>query len=157
MLGKLTDTETEEILKRQVVGRIGCHADGVTYVVPISYAYDGKDVYVHTYEGMKLKMMRENPHVCFETDTMKDMANWQSVVAWGKFEELTESGERNKALQILLDRKLPLLSSITTHLSKDWPFSPDDLSKIEGIVFRIVLKERHGRFERNPASPFFAG
>jgi uncharacterized protein len=157
MLGKLTDTETEEILKRQVIGRLGCHADSVTYVVPISYAYDGKDIYVHTYEGMKLKMMRKNPHVCFETDTMKDMANWQSVVAWGEFEELTEPGERNKALQILLGRKLPLLSSITTHLSKDWPFSPDDLNKIDGIVFRIVLKEKHGRFESGAASPFFAG
>src|SRR5580765_196663 len=121
MLGKLTDVAIEETLKRQVIGRIGCHADGITYVVPVSYAYNGKDVYVHTYEGMKLKMMRKNPRVCFETDTMKDMANWQSVIAWGEFEELTETAERNKALQILLDRKLPLLSSITTHLSNDWP------------------------------------
>jgi nitroimidazol reductase NimA-like FMN-containing flavoprotein (pyridoxamine 5'-phosphate oxidase superfamily) len=157
MLGKLTDGAIEETLKRQVVGRIGCHADGVTYVVPVSYAYDGKDIYVHTYEGMKLKMMRKNPQVCFETDTMKDMANWQSVIAWGEFEELIEPTERNKALQILLDRKLPLLSSITTHLTNDWPFSPDDLSKIEGTLFRIILKEKNGRFESNPASPFFAG
>src|SRR5438876_5549045 len=103
MLGKLNDTEIEEILKHQVVGRIGCHSDGVTYVVPVSYAYDGKDIYMHTYEGMKLKMMRKNPHVCFEADTMKDMANWQSVIAWGEFEEITEPAERNKALQILLN------------------------------------------------------
>jgi uncharacterized protein len=157
MLGKLNDTETEKILKRQVVGRIGCHADGLTYVVPVSYAYDGESIYAHTFEGMKLRMMRKNPHVCFEADAMKDMANWQSVIAWGEFEEITEPAERNKALQILLDRKLPLLSSITTHLSNDWPFSPGDLSKIEGTVFRIVLKEKHGRFENNPASPFFAG
>jgi nitroimidazol reductase NimA-like FMN-containing flavoprotein (pyridoxamine 5'-phosphate oxidase superfamily) len=157
MLGKLNDIEKEEILKRQIVGRIGCHAAGVTYVVPVSYAYDGKDIYVHTYEGMKLEMMRVNPHVCFETDVLKDMANWQSVITWGEFEELTEPTERNKALQILLNRKLPLLSSITTHLSKDWPFSPDDLNKIEGTVFRIALKEKHGRFESSAASPLFAG
>src|ERR1700687_4768012 len=119
MIGKLNDTETEGILKCQVVGRIGCHADGLTYVVPVSYAYDGKDIYVHTFEGMKLKMMRKNPHVCFEADVLKDMANWQSVIAWGEYEELTEPDKRIKALQILLNRKLPLLSSITTHLSKD--------------------------------------
>jgi len=157
MLGKLNDIETEEILRRQVVGRIGCCADGVTYVVPVSYAYDGKNIYAHTFEGMKLSMMRKNPHVCFETDILKNMSNWQSVIAWGEFEELTEPKERNKALHILMGRKLPFLSSITTHLSSDWPFSPDDLSKIEGIVFRIALKEKHGRFERNYASPSLAG
>jgi uncharacterized protein len=157
MLGKLNDTEIEEILNHQVVGRIGCHADGITYIVPVSYAYDGKSVYIHAFEGMKLEMMRKNPHVCFEVDVTKDMSNWRSVIAWGEFKELIEPDERNQGLQILLDRKLPLLSSNTTHLSNDWPFSPRDLNKIKGTVFRIVLREKHGRFEDNQASPAFAG
>lgn len=157
MLSKLSDTEIEQILKQQFVGRIGCYADGISYVVPVSYAYDDQSVYVHAFDGMKMKMMRRNPDVCFEVDVMTDMADWKSVIAWGKFEELTDSAQRKKGLQILLDRKLPLLSSLTTHLSGEWPFSPEDLNKIEGIVFRITLKEKHGRFESGSVSPSFAG
>jgi hypothetical protein len=59
MFGILNPVEIEQLLSKQLVGRIGCHADGVTYVVPISYAYDGEYVYARTFEGMKINMMRK--------------------------------------------------------------------------------------------------
>ena len=68
MLGKLTLLQIEEVIKGQIVGRIGCHANGMTYVVPVSYAYDGDYIYVRTFEGLKLDMMRKNPKVCFEIE-----------------------------------------------------------------------------------------
>jgi uncharacterized protein len=149
MLGSLDSKQIEDVLTRQVVGRIGCSAGGITYVVPISYAYDGEYIYGHTMDGMKIDMMRKNPEVCFEVEDMKDMANWKSVISWGKFEELSDQTDRNKALQILVDRILPLISSQTTHLSPQWPFPADDPESIKGIVFRIRLKEKTGRFETN--------
>ena len=94
-----------------------------------------------------MEIMRKNPNVCFEVDDLKIMGNWKSVIAWGKFEELDKKEERNSALKLLLNRPLPLVSSITTHLGKNWPFSSDDLEAIDGIVFRIVLTERTGKFE----------
>jgi nitroimidazol reductase NimA-like FMN-containing flavoprotein (pyridoxamine 5'-phosphate oxidase superfamily) len=147
MISKLNSGEIEEMLNHQSVGRIGCHADGITYVVPISYAYKDDCIYGRTMEGMKVAMMRKNPQVCFEVDHMKDMANWKSVIAWGKFEELHDKAERDKALQCLVDRMLPLISSSTTHLSPEWPFPLNDISSIEGIVFRITLSDKTGRFE----------
>jgi nitroimidazol reductase NimA-like FMN-containing flavoprotein (pyridoxamine 5'-phosphate oxidase superfamily) len=86
MFGTLENNEIEELLSQQLVGRIGCHAADTTYIVPISYAYDGEYIYGHSFEGMKLNMMRENPKVCFQVDNMHNMANWQSVVAWGEFD-----------------------------------------------------------------------
>ena len=80
--------EIEQLLQQQLVGRIGCHVDGLTYVVPVSYAYEGNYIYCHALEGMKINMMRKNPDVCFEVDNTKNLANWQSVIAWGSFEEL---------------------------------------------------------------------
>jgi nitroimidazol reductase NimA-like FMN-containing flavoprotein (pyridoxamine 5'-phosphate oxidase superfamily) len=158
MFGKLSNTEIEEIIKHQVMGRLGCHAHDITYVVPISYAYDGEYIYGHTMEGMKIFMMRRNPKVCFQTDNinMKDMANWQSVIAWGDFEELKQPEERRMALQKLNARKLPLISSETTHLSPQWPFPPEDADRIKGIVYRIRLKEKTGRFEKSNGSSYFA-
>ena len=153
MFGNLTADQMEELLQKEVVGRIGCYCDNKVYVVPISYAYDGKNIYAHTYEGLKIDMMRKNPHVCFEIDDFNDMGRSQSVIAWGRFEEITDKEERNTALRLLLNRSLPAISSITTHLGNTWPFSEDELDDIDGIIFRISFSERTGRFEITDALP----
>jgi hypothetical protein len=157
MFGKLENRQIEELLNKQVIGRLGCHADGFTYVVPMSYAYDGEYIYGHTLEGMKLNLMRKNPNVCFEVDDMLDMANWKSVVTWGIFEELVEGPDRNKALKNLIDRTLPLISSETTHLSPQWPFPSNDNDQIKGVVFRIRLMEKSGRYEYHTTAALLTG
>lgn len=149
MLGVLDRNEIEEVLTKQLVGRIGCHARDTTYIVPVSYAYDGKYIYGHTGEGMKIEFMRINPAVCFEVEEIKDMANWKSVVSWGQFEELNDHEERKKGLHALANRLLPLISSETTHLTPHWPFQSNDIHTIKGIVFRIELHTKSGRFENN--------
>ena len=156
MIGKLNPDDVETLVKQQLVGRIGCHAKDVTYVVPISFAYDGAYIYGHTFEGMKVDMMRKNPKVCFQVDDTTDLANWQSAVLWGEFEELAEGPERILALHKLTERRLPLISSETMHLTSQWPFRDEDVSKISGIVFRICVTEKTGRFEKSTEKHFFA-
>ena len=58
---ELTPAEIAALLEEQLVGRIGCHVDGLTYVVPVVYAYDSGSVYVLSTEGQKVDMMRANP------------------------------------------------------------------------------------------------
>lgn len=147
MVGKLSDSEIDELLQTQLVGRLGCHDAGRTYVVPVSYAYNGEFLYSLTFEGLKLEMMRKNPRVCFQVDSMNDMANWKSAILWGEFEELKDPAIRRSALAILVNRTLPLISSVTTHLSPTWPFIEKDLNRIMGIVYRIRVSEKSGRFE----------
>lgn len=154
MFGKLKPGEIEEVLAGQLIGRIGCNAYNTTYVVPISYAYDGEYVYCHTYEGLKVVMMRTNPNVCFEVDTMDNMANWKSVIAWGIFEELATGGDQKKAVRILNNRKISGIASETLQLSPQWPFPPDDPAEVNGIIFRIKLYEKTGRFEKTEAHHF---
>lgn len=146
MVGNLTDIQIDELLSRQIVGRIGCMINGKIYVVPISYAYEGNSIYAHTHEGLKIEAMRNNPDVCFEVDDYADMANWQSVIGWGKFEEITDPADRSAALKILVKRNLPMPSSVTTHLGKTWPFYAEN-ELVDGIVFRILLSRRTGKFE----------
>lgn len=150
-MGTLNRKEIDDLLSQQVVGRIACCYNGMIYVVPTSYAYEDGFVYARSFDGMKLDMMRKNPDVCFEVDDIRDMANWSSVIAWGKFEEL-KNAEREDALRILLHRHLPLSSSVTTHLGRAWPFSEYDLEEIAGVVFRIKLTKKTGRFERTSLS-----
>jgi hypothetical protein len=156
MFGTLTSAQIEQVLKNQLVGHLACHAHNRTYIVPISYAYDGQFIYVHTYEGLKIQMMRENPEVCFQVDERADMGNWKSVIAWGHFEELPNGKGRARGIEVLTSRRLPILSSSTTHLGVNWPFSKGEPAEIDGIVFRIALMEKTGRFEQTMHSPYFA-
>ncbi len=147
MFGKLDNSQIEKVLSDNFVGRIGCYAHGKIYVVPISYAYEGGCIYGHTFEGLKVSMMRENPNVCFQVDKMADMADWESVISWGTYEELTNEENRTAGLQILTERILPHISSQTVKLSPEWPFPSYDLKNIKGIVFKICLTEKSGRYE----------
>jgi uncharacterized protein len=157
MFGELSIQEMDLLLKNEIVGRLGCHADGETYILPISYVYDGSDIYCHTSEGKKIYIMRKNPRVCFQVDNMKDMADWKSVIIQGVYEEITSLEEKENAIRKLLGRNLPLVSSYTTHLGDYWPFPSSDLSTLRGITFKISIKEKTGRFETEEESPNLPG
>ena len=145
--------ETDRLLRKEVFGRLACGENDTIYVVPISYVYDGEYIYCHTQEGLKVDIMRKQPKVCFEVDHLKDMANWQSAVVFGTFEELTDPGLRSLGLKKLHERILPMPSSETTHLSSDWPFPPEEFNRITGVTFRIRAEKKTGRFERSERAP----
>lgn len=84
----LAQSEVDAFLRRQLVGRVGCHSDGSTYVVPVIYVWDGDCVYVQSMEGRKIEMMRRNPEVCFEVDEYAPDGSWCSVILRGVYEEL---------------------------------------------------------------------
>jgi len=149
MIGVLNNKQIKDVISNNIVGRLGCCAEGKTYVVPISYAYEGDYIYFRTFEGMKVSMMRANPQVCFQVDKMANMGDWESVIAWGTFEELVDKKKRKKGLEILLSRILPEISSEMVKFTSEWPFPPtNDINKIEGVVFRIHIKEMTGRCEK---------
>jgi nitroimidazol reductase NimA-like FMN-containing flavoprotein (pyridoxamine 5'-phosphate oxidase superfamily) len=102
VIEELDDAEIEAFLREQVVGRIGCHAFGRTYVVPVIYAWDDGCVYVQTIEGRKVEMMRANPEVCFEIDEYH-AGSWRSVIVDGTYEELS-GAEAEHALAVLVER-----------------------------------------------------
>ncbi|HLE99521.1 MAG TPA: pyridoxamine 5'-phosphate oxidase family protein [Gaiellaceae bacterium] len=103
MIAELSRAEVDELLSEQVVGRIGCHAGGLTYVVPVIYAYDGEALYVASIEGQKSRMMRENTSVCFEVDEYDGAGSWRSAIVQGSYEEL-DATDAQAALTLLADR-----------------------------------------------------
>ncbi len=146
MLGELPQDRIEELLWSRILGRIGCHADGMTYVVPVTYVYDGESVYGHTRDGLKVRMMRQNPAVCFQVDKVDSMAAWESVIAQGRFEEL-DGKDADRALSLIVDRLLPLMSSETSmpshglqHIADAPPPTP--------VLYRIRLLQKTGRCEK---------
>jgi nitroimidazol reductase NimA-like FMN-containing flavoprotein (pyridoxamine 5'-phosphate oxidase superfamily) len=149
MLGELSSEEIENILATNAVGRLGCSTQQKMYVVPVMYVYDGEFIIGHTVEGMKVNMLRQNPECCFEVDVMKDMANWQSVIAWGTFEELTGE-DANQAMEKLVNKLSPDMPAESKQPSRMSALSSQRVSTFTNnpIVYRIRLKEKTGRFER---------
>jgi uncharacterized protein len=148
MLGDLNPDQVETLLMNEAIGRIGCSANGVTYVVPITYVYDGGYIYAHSKEGMKIQMMRSNPMVCFEVDTMDKSSNWQSVIAWGRYEEL-KGNDRKLGWQKLISRLPPITSSETSMPSHNFEDAHQNSSgQYKAIIYRIKLLEKTGKFEK---------
>ena len=148
MQGELETNEIDNLLSDNYIGRIGCNANGKTYVVPISYAYQDQTIYAHTYDGMKVQMMRDNPNVCFQIDKMHGVADWESVITWGVYVEIVDKDKRMEALKILSERHLPHNATETVKLSSEWPFAPRNLEDIDGLVFKINISEKTGRYEK---------
>jgi nitroimidazol reductase NimA-like FMN-containing flavoprotein (pyridoxamine 5'-phosphate oxidase superfamily) len=148
MLGQLTIEQINNILSSQVVGRLACTDGKQPYIVPVTFCYDGKYIYGQSNEGTKLKILRKNPNVCFEIDIMTDMRNWQSVIVFGKFEEL-KNKEAEKAREIFFDCVFPLLTSSTVHTHEhEVTTKVDDSSRVKYVMYRIKIKKVTGRFEK---------
>lgn len=130
----LPPSEIEELLRSAIVGRIACcgHGavgDGRPYLVPLAYGYDGDAVYAHSGPGRKLDLMRAEPRVTFEVDDAEAPERWRSVIAEATFEEIEDSGQRDRALAVIYGAAgIPDLGSQT-------------------VVFRLRLTSRSGRYE----------
>lgn len=133
---ELSRVEVDDFLRTQRIARLGCHAGGETYVVPLIYAYDGEAVVAVTTEGRKVAMVRENPHVCVEVDEYDrdGRGSWRSVIAQGTVEEL--SGDRvEDALGLLRER----FARASGREAERRPLGPGV------VVLRIRLDEISGR------------
>ena len=149
MLGKLTDAQVDQVLHAQFVGRIGCRNDERMYVVPVTYVYHDGYIYAHSKEGMKVKLMRGNPDVCFQVDTMENMTNWRSVIIWGRYEELKTEGEQQAGMKIMMDRLAPFNTSETVRPSRGYSHPPEIVEKgFKAVAYRIKVIEKTGRFEK---------
>lgn len=147
MLGELSADEVDDVLRSEVLGRIGCVADGWPYVVPVTYVYDGESVFVHSGEGLKLRAMRESPQVCFEVEQIRSTSDWRTVVAKGRFEQL-QRDTNEYAMTLLSGKFASVRPSASAHLERN-----DEAHRLAGahrpVLYRIRLVERTGRFERS--------
>ena len=149
MLGELNEEQIVHVLTTNVIGRIGCYADEKIYIVPVAYLYEDDCLLGHTIRGMKTRMLEKNPKCCFEVDVMQNMSNWQSVILWGRYEEL-EGDEAKSAMQILISKLMPVMTGQSNKPAQE----VESLHKLEALhlkatVYRIKIEEKTGRFEKH--------
>jgi hypothetical protein len=101
---------------------------------------------------MKIDMMRNNPSVCFEVDEVQNFTNWRSVVLWGVYQELSDERSRSYAMKAFAEKMMHVKNSVTAlspELSKAGMGGEDfQYLAIKPVIYRIVINERSGRFEK---------
>jgi nitroimidazol reductase NimA-like FMN-containing flavoprotein (pyridoxamine 5'-phosphate oxidase superfamily) len=116
----MSQPEMHELLERQSFGHLGCAHDGRPYVVPMNYAFDGKNLYFFTTAGMKTNFIESNPEVCMQVEEVADSSHWRSVMVIGRAEQLTNSEDVQHAMQQILKRNPSLTPAISATSLDAW-------------------------------------
>ena len=109
LIHELTDEECRDVLKRTNLARLACSRNDQPYIVPIHYDFDGGSFYSFSTLGQKIDWMRANPKVCVEVEEIVDKLHWTTVIAVGRYQELTDSSadraQRNRARELFEKRR----------------------------------------------------
>src|SRR6266487_1096651 len=97
----MSPTEMHALLQRESFGHLGCARDNRPYVVPMHYAYDGKELYFVTTQGMKTQYIDANPQVCLQVEEVSSPSHWKSVMVIGRAEHLTKGEEMQQAMKLI--------------------------------------------------------
>ena len=136
---ELTAEESHALLRRQHVGRIAFTLHDRVDIEPISYVADGEWLFGRTSVGTKLATLLHHPWCAFETDEVRDMFDWESVVVKGTFYILDPeegSPDTYRRAQKLVEKLVP------------GTFSAQDPAPHRDILFGIFMHEIYGRAAR---------
>ncbi|MBS4023742.1 MAG: pyridoxamine 5'-phosphate oxidase family protein [Dethiobacter sp.] len=143
---QITDiNRLHEVINNASVCRVAM-ADGLRpYLLPLSFGFDGKNLYFHSAsEGRKIEILKNNPSVCFEFEQEVEIVkgerpcNWSvryfSVIGEGKAEIVEESEEKLYGLTCILKQYDPDLT---------YSFSEKEASSV--LVFKITIENLTGK------------
>ena len=97
LITKMRSKECRDLLARLGFGRLACTNNDRPYIVPIYFAFDVDRLYCFSTLGRKIHWMRENPLVCVEADEIRAHDSWESVVALGRYVEISNTAGGAKA------------------------------------------------------------
>ena len=109
----MSANEMHALLQREGFGHLGCARDGRPYVVPMHYAYDGKELYFFTTQGMKTQYIDTNPQVCFQVEEITGRTHWRSVMVIGRATEITNDEEMQRGMKFITERNPSLTPAIS--------------------------------------------
>ena len=147
MRRNLDQKEGIELLSNHYIGHLGYISGSYPHVIPITYYYDKATNTIVSYssEGHKIDAMRKNPRVSLCVNEISSVADWQSVLAYGSFEELTGIDAKHMLKQF----SEGIRGIINRSAEKNAQYISEFSAKIEKgntpLVFRIKIDEITGK------------
>lgn len=111
----LSGEEISNVLYRGTSGVLALSGDdGYPYAVPISYVYDGENIYFHcARSGHKLDAIRRNPKASFcvigQDQVVPDTytSHFRSVIVFGQIQVIEDEAEKRAAIEKLAVKYAP--------------------------------------------------
>jgi len=132
---KMDSGEVHRFLMRHAWGMLCSVGEGRPYAVPVSYGFDGRDLYLASGPGRKLRNLEACPAVCLTIADVENGSHWSSVVV---------SGDAHPVIHVR--RKLHALKTLHRQRPTGVPPSATDIARLaRASIFRIVPDEITGR------------
>lgn len=137
--------QISQVIKKCQVCRLALSQNDIPYIIPVSFGYDGKTLYFHSAnDGQKVDILSINNNVCFEFESGVEIivdetkpCNWsfsfQSVIGFGKAEELLSPEDKIKGLQHIMAQ----------YSEKEWGFETLPLNGLR--VYEIKIESITGK------------
>jgi nitroimidazol reductase NimA-like FMN-containing flavoprotein (pyridoxamine 5'-phosphate oxidase superfamily) len=138
---KITDPVIiDTLIRGALVCRIAMYDGEMPYIVPFSFGYDGRSIYLHSArDGRKIDILRRNPRLCFEFET--DCAvlpaekactftmRYRSAIGYGVATFLDNPADKIAALALIMHH----------YSDREFTFSADDVKNI--VVISIAIEQ----------------
>tara|TARA_R110002126_G_scaffold277560_1_gene423491 strand:- start:56637 stop:57089 length:453 start_codon:yes stop_codon:yes gene_type:complete len=146
MIRTINRKKASDILANNYIGNLGYIYKNSPYIVPMTYFFDGKKtIIIYSSEGQKTFAMRKNSRVSLQVSEIKDIDNWESVLAHGIFEELTGIDAKSHLQEFAIGIKDIILKREEKNLHFIGEFSSKVYVNEIPIIFKITLDEITGR------------
>lgn len=142
---EITDIqEIEEIINKAKIIRVAMCENNKPYVVPLSFGYKEKSVYIHSSKkGRKIEALKKNNNVTFELDIDTELVEsekacdysmkFKSVIGFGKTYFISDLKQKKLALDIIM-----------SHYSKgDFFYTPEQIERT--CLIRIDIESMTGK------------
>jgi len=144
---EITDRKKiDEIIKSCQVCRLAVSLNDNPYLIPVSFGYDGDNLYFHTATtGKKIDYFEQNNKVCFEFDRNGRLVSgeracdwtwhYESVIGFGTIHELVKPADKEFGLNHIMQH----------YSGKDsWEYSEKDLERTR--VWQIRIDSITGKY-----------
>lgn len=143
VIRSLSGDETQALLVRNNVGRIAFAFHDRVDIEPIHFVYEAPWIFGRTSPGAKLLTLAHNQWCAFETDEVRGLTDWESVVVKGPF-----SPQNSPMASWNYSAALAALRSLQPST-----FTVDDPTPYRDVVFAIHASEISGRCSVSSESP----
>jgi len=129
----------DSVIERAKVCHLGMCNDGIPYIVPMCFGYEGNTIFLHcAKEGRKIEFLKSNSTVCFEFETDCEVKigdkpcsfsmKYRSVMGYGEASFVEDIDAKRKAFEIIMKQ----------YAQGSFTFPEEALESIAIIMIRVA-------------------
>ncbi len=146
MISTLNERECINILGNNYIGQLAYIYKGKPFIVPLTYYFDKKHIIVgYSDEGHKTMAMRKNTKVSLQILEIKNVDNWNSVLAQGVYKEISGPDAKKYLHEFATGIKDLILKKEERTVDSICKFSSKTYTNKPPIIFKITIDELIGK------------